>query len=205
MEELKTCKKGHTYSGLVRQCQECQKQNNFKNKSKRQARTRSWRGSNKEKEKQTKKDWRLKNLSKVKDKEMEYRKANPEKIRNKLKRRDSKKLSDYSKKYRLENPEYFKNYLTENRHRYNFMAAKRRGAKLQATPPWLTKQHLEQTEFLYACAKDLEQMFGTKWHVDHIVPLQGKNVSGLHVPWNLQVIRAEENLKKGNKLEQASA
>ena len=79
-------------------------------------------------------------------------------------------------------------------------SAKRRVSKFNATPKWLTKEQLDEIETFYTKAKELELQNNTKYHVDHIVPIQGETVSGLHVPWNLQVLTAEENLSKGNKL-----
>lgn len=77
--------------------------------------------------------------------------------------------------------------------------AYRRANKYLRTPTWLTFEQKLEIECFYYKAMRYEEETGIKYHVDHIVPLQGENVCGLHVPWNLQVIPAKENLSKGNK------
>lgn len=75
----------------------------------------------------------------------------------------------------------------------------RQSAKLLRTPAWLTPDDLWLIQQAYELARLRTQMFGFLWHVDHIFPLRGKTVSGLHVPLNLQVIPATENCHKNNK------
>ena len=82
----------------------------------------------------------------------------------------------------------------------NSREAKRRAAKLQATPQWLTNPHLTEIENLYWLAQDLKAVSGQEYHVDHIIPLQGKQVCGLHVPWNLQILPSEINISKSNRV-----
>ena len=77
--------------------------------------------------------------------------------------------------------------------------AKRRASRLQRTPVWLSEDDFWLIEQAYELAQLRTQIFGFQWHVDHIVPLQGELVSGLHVPHNLQVIPARDNLSKSNK------
>jgi hypothetical protein len=93
----------------------------------------------------------------------------------------------------LRNPEHSKKYMLNNRDKYNAYLSKYRASKLLACPKWLTKEQLLEIQNIYfeAKIKGLE--------VDHIVPLQGNNVCGLHVPWNLQLLSRAENASKSNK------
>lgn len=116
--------------------------------------------------------------------------------------RHKDRLSTNYAAYRAANKEklslYFKEYKKENAAQVAAWNAKRRAAELQRTPVWLTEDDLWIISEAYALAADRTALFGFKWHVDHILPLRGKKVSGLHVPTNLQVIPAVENLRKAN-------
>jgi hypothetical protein len=77
-------------------------------------------------------------------------------------------------------------------------AAKRRSAKLLRSVPWANERGIR---WFYEQAKRLERHFGVKFHVDHILPLQGELVSGFHHQDNLQILTEEENLKKSNRFD----
>jgi len=69
------------------------------------------------------------------------------------------------------------------------------------TPRWLIRDHHKEIYVFYLESAKLTKEIGIFYHVDHIIPLQGENVSGLHVPWNLQILTNSENTKKGNKFD----
>jgi hypothetical protein len=78
---------------------------------------------------------------------------------------------------------------------------KRRSAKANRTPGWLSVDDFWMMREAYSLCYLRSKITGVKHHVDHIYPLRGKSVCGLHVPCNLQVIPAFENLIKSNKME----
>lgn len=79
-------------------------------------------------------------------------------------------------------------------------AMQRKKSLRQRIPPWLTDEHWDAINAFYVEAKRLTEETGVPHHVDHKYPLRGKTVSGLHVPWNLQIMTAEDNLHKANRL-----
>ncbi len=94
-------------------------------------------------------------------------------------------------------------YRKTNSHKNAEKEARRRTAKLQRTPNWLTEEDYWMIAQTYELASLRTKMFGIKWEVDHIVPLQGKLVSGFHVPTNLQVVPSTINRQKHNRYEVA--
>lgn len=100
---------------------------------------------------------------------------------------------------REERNAYSRAYSKAHRGYFNAQHKKYMGRKTKATPPWLSEEHLQEMQDMYWLAQDLKATSGETYHVDHIVPLQGKNVCGLHVPWNLQVLPSDLNLRKSNK------
>lgn len=109
-----------------------------------------------------------------------------------------------SAEWRLKNPQHAgikaakAKYKAENPGKTNADTAKRRVAKMHRTPAWLTADDLWMIEQAYELAALRTKLFGFSWHVDHVLPLQGKKVSGLHVPNNLQVIPWVDNVRKSN-------
>lgn len=124
------------------------------------------------------------------------------------------KCIERSKKYydKASKREYDIEYRNKNRERYratkraykkkrpdisNLSCALRRDHIKLRTPPWVDRKELRE---IYRKNHEISKSTGIKHHVDHIIPLKGKLVSGLNVPWNLQSIPAVDNVRKHNKI-----
>jgi hypothetical protein len=132
----------------------------------------------------------------------------------KIKKRKAKGRNDYkghtpsrkaaARKYYLKNKKkillYNETWKNNNKESSKAIArkgsAKRRAAKLNATPSWTDER---KVSMVYKKAEELSQLLGVKMEVDHAIPLQGENVCGLHVWENLQILEKTLNIKKLNK------
>lgn len=147
----------------------------------------AYRAANKEKlvarQKEYHKEYYSKNKEKILEKNRKWYEANPEKRAELYKAwclANPEKYKARTKKLREQNREYYREY-SRNYGRKRWVR--------QATPEWVDRKAL----------KEIYMNRPEGFHVDHIVPIRGENVCGLHVEWNLQYLPAEENLRKGNK------
>lgn len=163
------------------------------NKEKLKASRKAYYEANKEREAAVNKAYREANPEKIKAIRKEYCEANKERNyeRTRVWREANKELGNsLTRKWRAANP--VKVYEE---------SARRRAAEIQRTPAWLNDEQKQEIRDMYEAAYELSKVFPYKLHVDHIVPLRGDNVSGLHAPWNLQLLPAVANMSKSNKLE----
>ena len=156
-----------------------------------------WRVENREKRIEQMKTWVASNLDYVKQEQAKHYQENRLHRIDGVKKRaalladdpvEKAKKSAYGKKWRSENP-----------HKNRKKEANRRAKKEQRTPIWFD----EFDEFVMQQAAELatirEKVIGGKWHIDHVIPLYGKVVSGLHVAANFEVVPQKYNVRKSNK------
>jgi hypothetical protein len=135
----------------------------------------------------------------------------------KTRRKTYQSEKDYRKKYYKENKEenlqrvsqwyrdnpgkkveHRKTHRKNNLLKVRRAEAEKNSRRRSQTPSWLTKEQKKKIMSFYELRDDVRLTTGEEYHVDHIVPLKGKNVCGLHVPWNLQVLPSDVNLSKWN-------
>lgn len=136
-----------------------------------------------------------KNRKEVLARKKQYRRENKEKVAAAMRKwmsENAEKVREYQRIYR-------KSYYTsaENLAARNLDASGRRHTQRKATPKWANKKAMLA---IYMKARRLTQETGVDYHVDHVVPILGRNVCGLHTEQNLQILSAIENSRKNNRL-----
>lgn len=144
--------------------------------------------------------------------------AHPERraiVKAKHRPKELERMRRWNAEHRAQLTEYMRVWREQNRERAREIAAaarkrnhdavkaaqrERAAAKRGATPTWANKDAIRA---IYLEARRLRKETGLDWHVDHIIPLNGKTVCGLHVETNLRIIRGIENMRKGNRLMEA--
>jgi 5-methylcytosine-specific restriction endonuclease McrA len=118
-----------------------------------------------------------------------------------LKESRQKQALDYYRRNQERAKARMLKFQKDNKHLFCANSAKRRASKRQASPNWLSEDDRWLIKEIYETALARTKLTKIEWHVDHIVPLKHDLVCGLHVPWNLQVITASENISKHNRFE----
>lgn len=179
MSKLLTEYHKHTTQGLQSACKRCinaqSKENYRRSKARKAVTVAAWQAANPEKVAQVRRD---------------RQKSNPQEGRDatrKWKASNRAKVNAYKRAYRHQNP------AAVARHEM-----RRRTAETQASVSWGDKALIAD---LYKLARIASRCTGMRFEVDHMLPLRGKRVSGLHVEHNLTVLSRHENAVKSNRVE----
>ena len=165
--------------------------------------SKKWRKDNPDKVAATLNKHRPKRLESLKA----WKARNPERVKE-LRRLSAKRCEASAKKRRARWIEKHPEKMRDARNKWRTanpwkVAANKRNRQLvqsHATPAWLTEQQYVQIEEFYRKASELSKATGIPHEVDHIIPIRGKQVCGLHVPWNLQVLTSTDNRRKSARV-----
>ena len=201
---MRTNGRAHSY------CKECEaeykREHYSKNSARIKAKAKQWREDNQERYVENNRDYYKKNREKLAEKAKSRAKKNVV-VNNARKAawaaNNTEKVKKAEADYREANRDECSRRISEwkkvHRHMVRKYANARRARLINATPRWAG----ELDEFVASEAYDLavrrEKATGVKWHVDHVIPLLGRTVSGLHVWNNLAVITESENVRKQAK------
>ena len=147
-------------------------------KEARAAANKAWRTAHAEALPAVRRDYRATNKDAIADRDRQYYAANKERIAAQRKQYRTEKAAKIAADNRV-----------------------RQLSKKQRTPAWSTQDDFWLMAQAYELAATRTKLFGFPWHVDHVLPLHGQQVSGLHVPTNLQVIPGADNCRKSNRVE----
>lgn len=186
----------------MKQCAQCEDQSC--KRCRHNAYMREWSAKNRDKVRATNRiataKWRACNSEKKRQADRLYREKNLEVIREKQRARhhaDPKRATERARKCRQRNRERERSNQKAyyERHRDRVIQRTVERNKKHRTPPWANQ---EAIAIIYAEARRLTKETGEPHHVDHIIPLRGKTVSGLHVETNMQILTEQENKMKSN-------
>ncbi len=186
-------KRKDTRDGLNYKCKACdsayQAQRYLQNPDAIKANAKKWAEANPERKRANGAEWRVANADKLKADHAAWYAANAQYARQ--------RMADWHKANVERRKQTSAQWREANPGRSLALSRKKKAAKIQRTPPWADNDKIAA---IYEEAAALRQA-GEDVHVDHIVPLQGALVSGLHVHNNLRIVPASENLKKRNKFD----